>query len=89
MLAVLVSQNGCGVEGGSSQWNVSTKMPIRATALTGAGGRRCVGVEGKVASSVLGPGTQALLVAGVCGQSLAGRVLSCAHPYHLSGLALV
>ena len=65
------------------------KMLIRATALTGAGGRRWVGVEGKVASSVLGPGTQALLAAGVCGQSLAGRVLSCALPYHLSGLALV
>ena len=37
----------------------------------------------------LGSGTQAQLVAGVCGQSLVGWVLSCARPYHLSGLALV
>ena len=46
--------------------NVSEEMhPVLATAQVGACGVRWVGAEGEVASSVLGPGSQVLLVAGL------------------------
>ena len=78
------------VEVRSVLWNDSvTKLPVHATAQIGASGRRWVGVDGRVASSVLGPGTQVLLVAGECGQSLVVRVQSCAPPFLLSGVALL
>ena len=46
--------------------NVSEEMhPVLAAARTGACGMGWVGLESGVASSVLGPGSQALLVAGL------------------------
>ena len=63
MSDVLVGQNGCVGEGENSQWNVSQKclfLPRPRPALVAEGGSELR----MVASSTVGPGTQALLVAG-------------------------
>ena len=85
---MLVSQNGCGVKVGQLR-NAGRKIAYTSHRPDRRVWRRVSRSEGSGGQQLLGPGSQALLVAGVCGQSLVGWVLSCARPYHLSGLALV
>ena len=73
----------------ASPWSVEVKRACMLVGTRGPRGRRrvAVGRVWEVASSVVGPGSQALLVAR--GVARVRRPGCCVHPYRLSGLALM